>query len=201
MGRVRWVVPLARIPHLTPTLSAPRGGEGDFKFSAYRFQYPLNVFHHIPVPEPDHAIASPGDFPAPCFICIRRIRVLPTIELYDELRGRTCEVDNVFADRVLTAKAVRKREFAQLAPQSPLGFRHVPPQAPGERRSSHSISIRMAPYSTGCASATKICATRPGRWARIWFITFIASMISRGCPSATESPRRTKGGSPGCGAR
>src|SRR5271165_4163207 len=31
-GRVRWVAPLlgtAGIPHLTPTLSAPKGGEGD----------------------------------------------------------------------------------------------------------------------------------------------------------------------------
>jgi hypothetical protein len=33
-GRVRWVAPLpgtAGIPHLTPTLSAPKGGEGDFR--------------------------------------------------------------------------------------------------------------------------------------------------------------------------
>src|SRR5437773_11743509 len=32
-GRVRWAVPPLRprgLPHLTPTLSAPKGGEGDF---------------------------------------------------------------------------------------------------------------------------------------------------------------------------
>src|SRR5262249_11195871 len=39
----------------------------------------------------------------------------------------------------------------------------------------YSISIRTVPYSTGCASVTRICVTRPGRWARIWFMTFIAS--------------------------
>ena len=200
MGRVRWVTP-ARIPHLTPTLSAPKGGEGDFQLPAYRLQYALDIFHHIPVPEPDYPIASPGDFPAPNFICTRRIRVLPTIKLDHQLCRRTREVDDICADWVLPTKPVSQPRFAQLPPQSPLGFRHVPPQPPGERRCSHSISIRTAPYSTGCASATRICATRPGRCARIWFITFIASMISKGWPAATESPRRTNGGSPGCGAR
>ena len=90
-----------------------------------------------------------------------------------------------------------------------VGTAYLAPQpgaspGPSKRRRMvphHSISIRTAPYSTGWASATTICARRPGRWARIWFMTFIASMINSGWPSAMMSPSRTKGGAPGCGAR
>src|SRR5436305_2266689 len=42
----------------------------------------------------------------------------------------------------------------------------------------HSISISGAPYSTGAASSIKMRVRRPVRGARIWFMTFIASMIS-----------------------
>ena len=200
-GEVGW---RRSFPHLTPTLSAPRGREGYCQFSAYGFQNTPNVFHYISVPEPDHAIASPGDFPAAGLVYAGPKRVLPAIELNGQLRCRTCEIHHVSPNWMLTTKSVREPDLAQLPPQAPLGLRHVLPQAPSERcppPNLHSISIRTAPYSTGCASATRICAMRPGRCARIWFITFIASMISKGCPSATESPSRTKGGSPGCGAR
>ena len=49
-------------PHLTPTLSAPQGGEGDFELPAYRFQYAGKVFHHIPIPEANYPIAVSGHF-------------------------------------------------------------------------------------------------------------------------------------------
>jgi len=99
------------IPHLTPTLSAPKGGEGNLQLSAYRHQHTANIFHHIPIPEPDYPIASPGDFPAPKFIRTRRVRVSSAIEFNHELRRRTGEVDDVSTDRVLPAKPVRKPEF------------------------------------------------------------------------------------------
>jgi hypothetical protein len=191
-------------PHLTPTLSAPEGGEGDFKLPANRLQHALNVLHYIPVPKPDHAIASLGDFLAPPLVCASSKRVLTAIELNDQLRCRTGKIHDVSANWMLATESIRELELAQLPPQALLSLRHVSPQPARDSRfpsDGHSISIRTAPYSTGCASATRICAMRPGRCARIWFITFIASMISNGCPSATESPRRTKGGSPGCGAR
>jgi hypothetical protein len=197
-------VPAARVPHLTPTLSAPKVGEGDFQLSAYGFQHAPNVFHDITVPESDYPIAAPRNLPGSNLINFSAISMLSAVEFNDELCLRAGEIHDVSPDRVLPTEAVGKPEVAQLPPQPPLGLRHIPPQPPREDRSpsdDHSISIRTAPYSTGCASATRICATRPGRCARIWFITFIASMISSGCPSATESPRRTKGGSPGCGAR
>jgi hypothetical protein len=147
---------------------------------------------------------SPDDFPTPRLVFPKRLCVLSPVNFDCRLRGRAGEIHNVLSDRMLTTKSMRRPEFAQFSPQPPLGLRHIPSQAPCAGRSPlnpHSISIRTAAYSTGCASATRICATRPGRCARIWFITFIASMISSGCPSATESPRRTKGGAPGCGAR
>jgi hypothetical protein len=90
--------------HLTPTLSAPRGREGDCQFSAYGFQNTPNVFHYISVPEPDHAIASPGDLLAAHLVCAGSKSVLPAIEFSHQLRRRTGKVDNVSADRVLTTK-------------------------------------------------------------------------------------------------
>jgi hypothetical protein len=191
-------------PHLTPTLSAPKGGEGDFQLPADRLQRTPDIFHYIPIPKSDHPVASAGDFPAAGLVYAGPKRVLPAIELNGQLRCRTCEIHHVSPNWMLTTKSVREPQLTQLPPQPPFGLRHILPQATdecGPYPNPHSISIRTAPYSTGCASATRICAMRPGRCARIWFITFIASMISKGCPSATESPSRTKGGSPGCGAR
>ena len=122
---------LPRIPHLTPTLSAPRGAEGDFHLPADRFQHPLHIFHNVPVPEPNQPIAAVPNLKASTLISLSTRGVLSAVELDGERRRRTCEADKVFADRVLTAKAMRKREFVSLAPQPPLGLRHVPPQAPG----------------------------------------------------------------------
>jgi hypothetical protein len=189
-------------PHLTPTLSAPKGGEGELL--EYHLHHTPNVFHHIPVPKPYHAIASAADFLSPQLIRAERDRMLSAIQLDHELRRRTRKVHHISAYRMLPAKPMWAPELAQLPPQLRLGLGHISPEPPRQHcpaPNPHSISIRTAPYSTGWASATRICAMRPGRCARIWFITFIASMISKGCPSATESPSRTNGGSPGCGAR
>ena len=77
-------MPAARIPHLTLTFSAPWGGEGNFQLSADRLQYAPDIFHYIPVPEPDYPIASPDELPAPKFILIQRVRVLSAIDFYDQ---------------------------------------------------------------------------------------------------------------------
>jgi hypothetical protein len=103
-------------PHLTPTLSAPRGGEGEVEFSAYRFHYAANIFHHISVPESDDPITVVGDFQAAWAICANSQRVLSPIELNRQLRRGTSEVDDVSADRVLATKSVRELELAQLSP-------------------------------------------------------------------------------------
>jgi len=79
MGRVRWALPAARRPHLTPTLSAPEGGEGDFQLSLYCFEHPRNVFHHIPVPKADYAIPVSCDFIGSGLIIFDTQRVLATI--------------------------------------------------------------------------------------------------------------------------
>jgi hypothetical protein len=67
------------VPHLTPTLSAPRGGEGDFQLPANRLDHTRNIFHYISVPEPDHAIASLGNFPAARLVYAGSQRVLSAI--------------------------------------------------------------------------------------------------------------------------
>src|SRR5215472_696790 len=91
-------------------------------------------------------------------------------------------------DSHLAAGAVNpKRDLPTIGDQNL--FKHYSLSALSPEREQilqhYSISIRTAPNSTGCASATTICATRPGRWARIWFMTFMASMIKSGWPSVT----------------
>ena len=57
----------------------------------------------------------------------------------------------------------------------------------------YSMIMSGSPYSTGWASSTKICVTRPELGAGIWFIVFIASMMRIVCPCFTSWPISTKG--------
>jgi hypothetical protein len=100
------------LPHLTPTLSAPKGGEGEIELSAYCFQHAADVFHYISVPETHHAIASPGDLQAASLVCAGSKSVLPAIDLNDQLRCRTGEINNVSTNWMLTTKSVRKPQLA-----------------------------------------------------------------------------------------
>jgi len=113
---VRWVVPARGIPHLTLTLSAPGGGEGDFQFAADRLQNALNVFHHLSIPEPDYPIAVTRELGVSTLITLSKSHVLSAIELDYQLRRRTRKVSDMFADRMLTAKSIWKPELAQLQP-------------------------------------------------------------------------------------
>ena len=47
----------------------------------------------------------------------------------------------------------------------------------------YSMIISGSPNSTGWPSSTRICVTVPARGAGIWFIVFIASMISSVSPA------------------
>ena len=46
------------------------------------------------------------------------------------------------------------------------------------KHAAYSMIISGAPYSTGLPSATRMRLTVPARGAGMWFIVFIASMIS-----------------------
>jgi hypothetical protein len=118
--------------HLTPTLSAPKGGEGELL--EYHLHHTPNVFHHIPVPKPDHAIASAADFLSPQLIRAERDRVLPAIQLDHELRRRTRKVHHISAYRMLPAKPMWAPELAQLSPQPLLSLRHISPEPPDDHR-------------------------------------------------------------------
>src|SRR5690606_17109658 len=65
----------------------------------------------------------------------------------------------------------------------------------------YSMTTSGSPYSTGSASSTRMREMVPERWAGIWFIVFMASMMSTVCPSVTLLPTATKGGLPGSGER
>ena len=50
---------------------------------------------------------------------------------------------------------------------------------------AYSMTTSGMPYSTGCASSTRIAVTVPARGDGIWFIVFMASMMSSVWPSLT----------------
>src|SRR6187200_2700273 len=82
---------------------------------------------------------------------------------------------------------------------SPVGDQDlVEHRCPGQRCS---ITASGSPYSTGWPSSTRIAITVPARGEGIWFMVFMASMMSSVCPAATCVPTSTKGGAPGSGER
>src|SRR5882757_11283091 len=58
-----------------------------------------------------------------------------------------------------------------------------------------------SPNSTGWPSSTRICVTVPARVDGIWFMVFIASMISSVCPIDTLVPTSMNGLAPGSEAQ
>ena len=91
-------------PHLNPALSAPKGGQGDFQLPADGLQNAPKVLHYVSVPDPDHPITAVCNLQAAPLVCLRSKRVLPAIELYDQLCCWTSKVHNVSANRVLPTK-------------------------------------------------------------------------------------------------
>src|SRR4051812_1321574 len=65
----------------------------------------------------------------------------------------------------------------------------------------YSIITSGSPNSTGWPSSTRICVTMPERGDGIWFMVFIASMISRVCPTETFVPTSMNGLAPGSDAQ
>ena len=65
----------------------------------------------------------------------------------------------------------------------------------------YSITTSGWPNSTGSAFWTRMRVTVPARGAWIWFITFIASMITNVSPSSTRSPTLTNALEPGSADR
>ena len=58
-----------------------------------------------------------------------------------------------------------------------------------------------SPNSTGWPFSTRMAVTMPALGAGMWFMVFMASMISSVWPWATRVPTSTKGAAPGSGAR
>src|SRR5690606_32148091 len=69
------------------------------------------------------------------------------------------------------------------------------------RPDGYSMMTSGSPNSTGWPSSTRILVTVPARGAGIWFIVFIASMISSVSPALTCEPTSTNGFAPGEGAQ
>ena len=86
------------IPHLTPTLSAPEGGEGDFELPTYCLQHAPEVFCHVHIPKTEYPVAVSSYFFASLLVGIGPKGMLSTVQLNCELCCRTCEIDNVFSN-------------------------------------------------------------------------------------------------------
>src|SRR5690606_30904391 len=85
-----------------------------------------------------------------------------------------------------------QRDFAPVGDQDFLEHRPAP---------AYSITTSGMPNSTGCASSMRMAVTVPARGAGIWFLVFIASMMSSVWPSLTFWPISTNGLASGEGAR
>src|SRR5436190_22242222 len=90
---------------------------------------------------------------------------------------------------VLGGRVANKGVANRVKANSPLATRHSP----------YSMIIIGSPNSTGWPSSMRICMTVPVRGDGIWFIVFIASMMSSVCPAETLLPTSTNGLAPGSG--
>ena len=77
-----------------------------------------------------------------------------------------------------------ERDLAAIGDEDLLKHRALP---------AYSITTSGSPYSTGCASLKRMAVTVPERGEGIWFIVFIASMMSSVWPSRTVWPTSTNG--------
>jgi hypothetical protein len=112
MGRVRWALLRREIPHLTLTLSAPWGGEGDRQLAAYHFKDAGKIFHHFAIPKSNHSMPVSGSFHSSYVVLIALHRMLSTIQFDRQFRSRESEIDDRHPNRVLASKPDRDFEFA-----------------------------------------------------------------------------------------
>jgi hypothetical protein len=99
------------------------------------FEHTGQIIDHVAIPKPDDAIPAPGNRArAGCVYLLLRC-VLAAVEFDRKLEARAGEIDDVTADRMLAAKAVRTLQFTKSAPQTFLYLRRVTPQFAGNTSS------------------------------------------------------------------
>ena len=105
MGRVRWALRRCEIPHLTPTLSAPGGGEGERQLVAYDFKDARKILHHLAIPKAQDAKALLLQNACPMLIIRAIFLVLRAVELDNQSALEAAEVHDEPLDDALTAEA------------------------------------------------------------------------------------------------
>jgi hypothetical protein len=99
------------------------------------FEHTGQIINHVAIPEADDAIPTPGNRDrAGCVYLLLRC-VLAAVEFDRELEARAGEIDDVAADRMLSAKTVGTLQFTESAPQTFLYLRRVTPQFAGNTSS------------------------------------------------------------------
>src|SRR5438105_12481071 len=92
-------------------------------------QHIIGVLQHVLIPEPYDDKAQSFQMGAPLGISRRVLRMLPAIDLDDELRIDTDEIGNVSFDRHLPAKLPAvELSVAQMPPQAAFGRRLLSPE-------------------------------------------------------------------------
>src|SRR5207249_967470 len=84
---------------------------------------------------------------------------------------------------------------------APVGDEDLVEHGPARRYLRGSSRNRGWPNWTGWALSTRTLTMRPPSFASISFMSFMASMTQRVCPSLMVSPSLTKGGASGLGDR
>jgi hypothetical protein len=98
-------------PHLTPTLSAPGGGEGDLQRLLDGQQHAFDVFHYVAIPEANNPVSVTGKLLSARLVFCLFDHVLAAVEFDHQLCGGTGKINNVPTYRMLAAEAGRDGEF------------------------------------------------------------------------------------------
>jgi hypothetical protein len=98
----------------------------------YLCQNTIRICEHIVIPKPQYQKTRFIESLRPACIFFTPFRMLPTIQLHNQLRLVTKEIRNIPADRNLPAELEpEKLPVADARPQFALGVRLLPPEFPG----------------------------------------------------------------------
>jgi hypothetical protein len=110
-----------------------RGGRQPLQFLSDSCEHAVTIRHHVAVPKPQHAQSEPLQSVGP-FAVVRsltRDRVLPAVELDDQVRAAAKEIDDVSTDPMLPPKLPSGESVStELSPQQRFGVGLVRAKSP-----------------------------------------------------------------------
>ena len=137
---------------------------GDSYFPNDCFQYAIDIYHHIVVPEADDAIAV--GFDNPCALCILAFAMLATIEFDYQPEASCGEVSDIGTDRTLLHEFdIVQLPVAETRPELAFGLGHIPPKPASALRQfslSHAPPFLFSREGEGCEDLAIYCLVVAG---------------------------------------